>query len=215
MDNITLVILVLGLIVAYNSYRVRNKVKKSGLPLPNQSSWHHLLYSGDDETFLCITGFTKSAFLELVGICFTNDEINPPPSRGRKPTLNCFARLGLLLLYLGSRVQTKFLCMIFGATPSIIERDIKFMIRLVIEKLINHPASRIRFPTQEEMAQFAAIISHREPLAENVIAFLDGLSLPTQCNSSIADQTAKYNGYYHDTAVNNVLLFSPLGKSRN
>ena len=181
MDSTTLVILLVGLIIAYNNFRERKKVLKCGIPLPNQSSWSQLLYSADDGTFLCLTGFTREVFFELVHICFEEHEINPPPRKGRKNTLDCFARVGLLLLYLGSRIQVKFLCMIFGAVPSVIDRDIKFMVRLVIQKLINHPVSRIRFPTPDQMAEFAALVAHREPLVDDVIGFLDGLSLPWWC----------------------------------
>ena len=62
------------------------------------------------------------------------------------------------------------------------------------------------------MAHLAELVNHREPSVDNVIAFVDGLSIPIQCSDSIEDQAAFYNGYHHDTCINNVFAFAPTGK---
>ena len=77
------------------------------------------------------------------------------------------------------------------------------MITRVIEALRSHPVAMIKFPNLEEITRYV------EPSVRIVIGFIDGLSLPTQCSSDEDEQNAFYNGYYHDTAVNNILLFSP------
>jgi hypothetical protein len=187
-------------------------VLKISIPTPENSPWQKLFRDGDDSSFLNLTGFTRESFLELCQLIFSEEELNDETKRGRKHTLNCFARLGLLLFFVGSRVQIKYLCMIFGAVPSIIDRDIKEMISRVIETLRAHPAAMIKFPNFEEMTRYAELVRRREPSVRGVIGFLDGLSLPTQCSSEEDEQNAFYNGYYHDTAVNNIFLFSPLGK---
>lgn len=62
------------------------------------------------------------------------------------------------------------------------------------------------------MQQFADMIKLREPEVGNVIGFMDGLSLTTECTSERLTQNAYYSGYHCDTMVNNVLAFGADGK---
>ena len=54
-------------------------------------------------------------------------------------------------------------------------------------------------------------MARREPSVRNCIGLVDGVSVPAQCCSEVTAQNAAYNGYRHDTNVNNVLAFSPTG----
>ncbi len=62
------------------------------------------------------------------------------------------------------------------------------------------------------MQQFADMINLGEPEIGNVIGFMDGLSLTTECTSERLTQNAYYSGYHCDTMVNNVLAFGADGK---
>jgi hypothetical protein len=62
------------------------------------------------------------------------------------------------------------------------------------------------------MEEFAAIINAREPLVDDVIGFMDGVSLPTKYTSEELEQNAMYDRYTCDTTVNNVLAYGPDGK---
>ena len=57
-----------------------------------------------------------------------------------------------------------------------------------------------------------AMINACERLVDDVIGFMDGVSLPTKCTSEELEQNAMYDGYTCDTAVNNVLAYGPDGK---
>ena len=71
----------------------------------------------------------------------------------------------------------------------------------------------IHFPqTDDEKQCYASMIEHREPSVRNCIGFVDGIAIPVQCSSKITEQNNDYNGYKHDTNVNNVLAFAPTGK---
>ena len=61
------------------------------------------------------------------------------------------------------------------------------------------------------MRNFAEMVQIRE-MVNNVIGFVDGLSVPVQCSDDILLQNAAYNGYSHVTSCNNVFAFSPYGK---
>ena len=70
----------------------------------------------------------------------------------------------------------------------------------------------IKFPDNEKMHEFAHMIRMREPLAEDVIGFMDGLSLPWACDPDEYIQNSYYNAYHADTMVNNVMAYGPDGK---
>jgi hypothetical protein len=78
------------------------------------------------------------------------------------------------------------------------------------DKLCDHPLFSVRFPDAGKMEQFAAMINAREPLMiGDVIGFLDGVSIPTECTSEENEQNAMFDSYTCDTTVNNVLAFGP------
>lgn len=68
------------------------------------------------------------------------------------------------------------------------------------------------FPDNDKMRELAAMVQRREPMIDNVIGFVDGLSVPVQCSDVETLQRAAYNGYHHDKMCNNVFAFSPEGK---
>ena len=70
----------------------------------------------------------------------------------------------------------------------------------------------MKFPNKEKMEQFAQMIKLREPLADDVIGFMDGLSLTTECMDDRLTQNTYYCGYDCDAMVNNVLAFWADGK---
>jgi hypothetical protein len=120
--------------------------------------------------------------------------------------------LGLLLCYLGSQMTIKWLCLIFGITPTPCSRILKKILRMTVKRLRFHPLARIKFPDDPKMQQFAEMISIREPMISNVIGFMDGLGLATEMTDKRIEQNAYYCGYDCDTMVNNVLVFGPDGK---
>ncbi len=88
----------------------------------------------------------------------------------------------------------KHLCLIFGVVPSVCSKVINRMLWLVVKKLKNHPLAKVRFLDADKMASFAQLIQAREPSVDDVISFLDGLSLASECSSEVIKQNAMYNG---------------------
>jgi len=206
------VCLIIAAIYLYNQARDRYKLKKSGLVSPQNSPWQHLLHCGDETNFLAITGFNYVAFRSLKTLLVQHGKIPDPGRAGRPFTLDADGRLGIMLFYLSSKMPIKHLCMIFGCSPTIAERCIDNSLEYLIEILSNHPTSKVSFPTVDEMIHFATLIYQRDGVVRDVIGFLDGLSIPVCCSSDELEQSAYYNGYHHDTMVNNVLFFTPDGK---
>ena len=57
------------------------------------------------------------------------------------------------------------------------------MLKLVVRCLRFHPRARIRFPSAEKMQPFTAMIHDQEPAVDDVIGFMDGVLLSTECTS--------------------------------
>ena len=213
----TLVFIVILLMIEYhNSLRTRSYLHRSALTSAHTSSWKQLLDNGDESSFLHMTGFTRHAFYLLRDALFSKDELRNlvlgKRKRGRPQLLNPDAKVGLLLFYIGSTMGIKWICMIFGITPSTCSHFINAMLTRACNKLAMHPFARVQFPDRDKMAQFAEQIKLREPSIDDVIGFMDGLSLATQCTSERMAQNAMYCGYDCDTMVNNIFIYGPDGK---
>ena len=132
--------------------------------------------------------------------------------RGRPPLLAPEDQLGLILFYFGSTMTMRFLCMIFGVTPSVCSRALRHMLKRIVKTLRMHPWSRVKFPDVDKMREYAAMIEAREPSVDDVIGFMDGVSFPLECSDERVEQNAFYCGYDSDTMVNNVFAYGPDGK---
>ncbi len=216
--RIKLVSLVVLLIVYHNSLcGPRLFLLRSSLVLPGASPWRRLLLSNDDSSFLYMTSYTREAFNMLLEDLFNMRRnrrrlIYCRKRRGRPPLLAPEDQLGLVLFNFGSTMQLKFLCMIFGITPLVCSHVMRHMLKHIVSTLRWHPWSRVRFPDEEKMREYASMVQAREPSVDDVIGFMDGVSLPSECTDERVEQNAFYCGYDSDTMVNNVFAYGPDGK---
>ena len=214
--QILVFIVILLMIEYHNSIRTRSYLHRNALTSAHTSSWNHLLKNGDNTSFLHMTGLNRHAFYLLRDVLFSKDELRNvvcgKRKRGRPQLLNPDAQLGLLLFYIGSTMGIKWICMLFGITPSTRSQLINAMMIRACNKLEVHPMARVQFPDKNKMAQFADQIKLREPSIDDVIGFMDGLSLATECTSERMAQNAMYCGYDCDTMVNNIFIYGPDGK---
>jgi hypothetical protein len=120
--------------------------------------------------------------------------------------------LGLLLFYLGSTINYKHRCLIFGITPSVCSCLVNWMLKKVVCLLRGHPFARVKFPNGEKMREYADVIQMREPMVDNIIDSMDGVCFPAECTNDRVEQNAMYCGYDCNTMVNNVFAYGPNGK---
>jgi hypothetical protein len=158
-----------------------------------------------------MTGLTRESFWALFEYVFDLKEFTQC-CRGRPCSMGPDGYLSLLLFYLGSTMSNKHLCLIFGLTPSICGRAINWMLIKTVRLLHGHPFAKVKFPSNAKMREFADMVQAREPLVDDIIGFMDGVSFPTQCTSERTEQNAFYCGYDCDTMVNNVFAYGPDGK---
>jgi len=212
--NVCVVLLVILLAIYHNCCRLRNYLKRQAIVDPKKSAWQQLVENGDSSSFLLLTGLNRRAFYMLLDIVIPRDHRlrSRRRRRGRQWSLSAEGQLGLLLFYLGSTMPYKHLCLIFGITPSACSRILNKMLDRVVSRLRFHPYARVKFPNNEKMQQFASMIESREPSVSDVIGFMDGVSLTSECTDERITQNAYYCGYSCDTMVNNIFAYGPDGK---
>jgi hypothetical protein len=141
----------LAAVIQYNSCRERHYLTRSAILTPDKAPWMHLYNNGDNISFLDVTGFSRSAFNNLLGIIYP--PVNPTnlKKRGRPSTYPEHSKLGLYLCWAGSTMRDKDLALIFGMIPTTVAKILDEMRVLIIDKLLNHPDSAVRFPTSTQI----------------------------------------------------------------
>jgi hypothetical protein len=164
---------------------------------------------GDDSSFLNLTGLLRQAFNQLYYVLFLDEQRQ---RTGRPQLMHPTAQLGLYLFFIGRTMGNKHLCLIFGITPSVCSMVINKMMFLVVHKLKRHLLAQVKFPNADKMERLARQINENEPAVNNVIGFMDGVALQSECTSEKIEQNAMYSGYHSDTMVNNIFVYGPNGK---
>ena len=136
---------------------------------------------GNSNSFLHMTGLTRSAFRSLLDYLFDLDAIVRRRRRGRPRSLGPDGELGLLLFYLGSTMTVKHLCLIFGVVPSVCRQVIHSMVKKAVKLLRSHPMARVAFPNKATMSVFANMVQQCKPSVNDIIGFMDGVSFPVEC----------------------------------
>ncbi len=62
------------------------------------------------------------------------------------------------------------------------------------------------------MREFVDMVRMREPMVDDIIGFMDGVSFLAECTNDCVEQNPMYCGYNCDTMVNNVFAYGPDGK---
>jgi hypothetical protein len=109
----------------HNSIRVRSYLLRAALVPPSLLPWRKLYDEGDSSSFLHVTGLTREAFDRMLYVVIPPGHTMRQRRRGRPWSLPPDGMLGLLLCYLGSQMTIKWLCLIFGITPSPCSRIVK------------------------------------------------------------------------------------------
>ena len=65
---------------------------------------------------------------------------------------------------------------------------IQKLLKKIPKKLYNHPFARVELPDEAKMQYLATLIWSLQAVAQDVIGFMDGLSLHSECNSDFVKQ---------------------------
>jgi hypothetical protein len=163
---------ILGAVIVYNRARKRRKLLKRALVPIRLSAWNRLLSYADESSFLEVTGFSFSSFRSLVQLLNRNDSRQRSVRAGRPWALDYNGRSGVLLFYLGSQMRTKHLCLLFGVTPTVIERVLEDSMRMVINILTYNPTGRLLSSHIFLMKNFLISVPNRGVLSPVKIEYL-------------------------------------------
>jgi hypothetical protein len=152
------IMLLILLLHYYNSLRNCHYLLRLAVVLPGEALWRKLYKKADDSSFLHMTGLNRHAFRCFLQYLFDDDEIVTHCRHERPCSLGPDGYLGLLLFYLGSTMQYKHLCLIFGLTPTVCEKVINWMLRRTVRLLNDHPFAKVRFPDDLKMSEFANMV---------------------------------------------------------
>jgi hypothetical protein len=115
--------------------------------------------------------------------------------------------LAFMLHYLNSMMLLFMLQQVFALVPSISAQYLIFGLKLLHCILLNMPKAKIAWPSEDTMAQWAAMIHVCHPLVKHVIGFVDGVHLPLECYGEELIQNAYYNGWYTSHFTSNIFPF--------
>jgi hypothetical protein len=82
-----------------------------------------------------------------------------------------------------------------GLTLFVCSRVINWMLQRTVRLLNGHLFAKVKFPGNVKMRVYVDMIQAREPLADDVIGFMDGVSFLMECTSKCVQQNAFYCGY--------------------
>jgi hypothetical protein len=210
-DENLIMFMLLGL-HAYKAARERHQLTAEAYLKPPSTSWRYLFLNACDRSFLHVTGMSREAFMMLYTRLFVGRVENRRTGAGRKPRIWEVDKLGMLLMFLGSKMSMKFLPLIFGCSERYCSSIIGQLLERVVRVLSVDDLSCLRFPPQETLQHLAALVENREPGVRDVIGFIDGVLVPVQSTSETLEQSAYYTPRACDTCVNNVLAFTSEGK---
>ena len=146
------VLMVVLLFQLHNSIPTCHHLHCPTIVSPSNLPWQQLYEQDDLLSFFHMTGLTRQCFAMLLSALFDHEEILPHHRRrrGRPRSLRPEGCLRLLLFYLGSTMNHKHLCLIFGIVPGVCSKVIRAMLRLAVRRLSDNPIAEVRFPSAEK-----------------------------------------------------------------
>jgi hypothetical protein len=200
-------------------------IRRRSLHAPSQSAFQHLYNSRQDDALVTLCGFDHQSFASLHALFvvpfenyspYSSDgRIHRRPARRRRRRLITSVQcLALVLAWTRTRGQYAVLQLIFGFTKAHLSLWLRFGRRVLTKILRNNPHAQVRIPTDEEIAEFEAVITEKYPALEHCWGAMDGLKLRLGRSGNDQTQNMFFNGWTHDHYVSNLFLFSPDGKIR-
>ena len=215
-----------------NSNDTRKEEKQSYRLGLKRSPWRKLLDNKSSNEFKLYLGVNLVVFDRLVSIFKSYIDLHEPSQRNaslpnivydanaKNSYINnkfCFEdRIGIILLYINSTCEMKYLGLLFGISRHRISRAINRDINTLVEALKDHPDARVSWPTDEEMADLIERTNRKYPMLEryNVWGAIDGCKVAIETSKDPNLQAAYYNGWLHSHVVVNVLLVDTRGVFR-
>jgi len=195
------------------SIKNRKYFKRAALLHPMHSPWQRIYEYGDDRDLYTCMSVTRRLFDFLHEPFAEKLRLFRHSGRGRKSALNTKQKLGLVLVYLTSMMRLPELCFTFGVTAEPASRALHEGLAALVVAMRGLGDARIKWPSEKEMAAFAAVVSEREPVLKGSFAMVDGLNMAVQEPTPRDLQNAYYNGWLHSVKVGSKFPEYPFSQS--
>jgi len=211
--------------------RRRRSLNRKVLLHPSLSPWMKLYSSGTDGSLITITGFDHPTFQYILDLftpffsaftpwCSKQGGVdglqymrrNTNEKRGKKRMVTAAACLGLTLAWYRFRGAEFVLQGWFGFTGTQTNVWLRFGRRMLVKALRTEEAAIVRFPSNESIEEWKAIIQERHDKLHHVYCFADGLKLRFQACSGLSEQGMYYNGWQHGHYITNIFVFGATGR---
>jgi hypothetical protein len=179
------------------------------------SPWAKVYRSKCDLAFMHTMGLDVAAFHKLMPefnrlyckFTLAGKKITSKHASLSQRVLDSASVLGLLLHWLATKAEEKYLCLIFGCVDGTLNRYKNFGIGILMKVLRIRKDCRVDFPNKHEQQELAKLVQKKEPLVEGVWGFLDGLNLQSRSPGDIDAQNAMYNGWLHGTHASCIFVW--------
>jgi hypothetical protein len=81
------------------------------------------------------------------------------------------------------------------------------MLKKVVRLLRGHPFARVKFPNREKMKEFTDMVRMREPMVDDIIGFMDGVSFSAECTDDHVEQNPMLEGSGVEIKISNEKTF--------
>ena len=193
----------------------RPRLSARALVRRRYSPWSRMYRCGDHRDWLHVMGLDRTAFNRLMPKF--SELYKKYTLGGQKMTskhANIAGRvlaphdvLGLVLHWLCSSAQEKYLCLVFGVTEAVFNRYKHFGCMLLLAVLRKRSDAAVKFPSKDSQRKLAALTKEREPLIDGCWGFVDGLNLKIENPGDVDVQNAYYNGWVSVAVCSAVIVW--------
>jgi hypothetical protein len=128
-------------------------------------------------------------------------------TRGQKREVQPEDCLMLVLVWMQTRGSLNVLQLVLSLTYTNLFVNLRFGVRLFVEKFRDDPLAGVNIPSAEEIKSFKQAFAVWHPLLTNCWVTMDGLKLFLQQSKNAIIQEHYYNGWMHDHYVTSVFSF--------
>lgn len=185
------------------------------------SPWTRFWRTGMDSDFIYTMGLDRAAFKVLLrDFKHFYDNYEIATLKKLKPSkfthhgnraLDAAGALALVLHWLNSKAEDKYLCFIFAITEGTFAKYKRFGLFFLHKTLKRREDAQVRWPTHEQQQELAELVSGREPALKGVWGFIDGLNLRIYNPPGMLEQNACYNGWLGATFCSSLFIWQANG----
>ena len=171
--------IILLLVAQYQQHLPQNRTRLSAKALVARRfspPWVKMMNTGEDRDFVHIMGLDRPAFFTLLAPFSTaygkysmdGQEIESKFCSHGNRALNAAGTLGLVLHWLSSKAEEKYLCMIFAVTESTFNLYKHFGCMILLMVVSTRKDCRVIWPKHGDQEKLAQLTQEREPLLDGM-----------------------------------------------